>query len=153
MGDLALVSFGYPTSGILEDSAQREENLPAKCALTNSIVVSAIFRLIPTAPLFPTRPPMSPAVTADLDEPPRPLQHRSPAKLEKDAPRTRCFASRCTNTARYIPIMRSFTSISYGPLVPILRRRLMSPEEDERPSSGYEFLSLVRAPGPTTAKP
>ena len=32
-------------------------------------VVPSMFRLIPTPPLFPTRPPISPAVTADFEVP------------------------------------------------------------------------------------
>lgn len=43
--------------------------LPARCALINSNVVPAMFTLIPTPPLFPTLPPMSPVVTASFEVP------------------------------------------------------------------------------------
>src|SRR5258708_35029167 len=103
MGDFALMCYSQRVSENMDDCVQRLIKLPARCALTNSIVVFAIFKLIPTAPLLPTRPPISPAVTADLDVPYRQsisIQYDSHTVDEKDAPRTRCFASRCTNIAR-----------------------------------------------------
>ena len=44
-------------------------HVPAKCALMKSKVVPSKLTLTPTPPLFPTRPPMSPAVTADFEVP------------------------------------------------------------------------------------
>ena len=59
----------YSCQAFWKTGTQGKLNLPARWALTNNNVVLTIFILIPTAPLFPTRPPMSPAVTADLEVP------------------------------------------------------------------------------------
>ncbi len=45
------------------------KDLPARCAFMKSKVVPSKLTVTPTPPLFPTRPPMSPVVTADLDMP------------------------------------------------------------------------------------
>jgi hypothetical protein len=42
---------------------------PARWAFKKSNVVPSRFILIPTPPLFPKRPPINPAATADLDVP------------------------------------------------------------------------------------
>ena len=44
-------------------------DIPAKCALIRRKVIPEILKLTPTPPLLPTRPPISPLVTADFDIP------------------------------------------------------------------------------------
>lgn len=67
MMDLSFVGCGkldlaIPVSFIIVD-------IPARWAFKNNNVVPSMLTVIPTPPLFPTLPPISPAVTADLDVP------------------------------------------------------------------------------------